>query len=153
MTMSNEHDIDVLNTLIEATLDSADGYREAAKIAEAPRFKAMFEARGANRQQLTADLQSEVRRLGGKPEADGTILASAERMFLNLKTMVMDNEQTVVNEVEAAEDHVKSAFEKALQDADLSIAAKAVVTKHYATVKMQHDEIRDLKREVQARAA
>ena len=85
MSTINDQRIKVLNSLVEATLDSAHGYREAAKDAKNPRFKSLFERRSMERNQLTAELQSEVRGLGGKPEDDGTILASAHRVFLNLK--------------------------------------------------------------------
>ena len=42
---SPEYDVDVLNGLIETTLDSVDGYEAAAQDARDPRFATMFSTR------------------------------------------------------------------------------------------------------------
>ena len=62
MTATNDHDIHTLNGLIEITLDSADGYREAAKETESGQFKTLFEQRSFERQKVAGDLQETVRR-------------------------------------------------------------------------------------------
>jgi uncharacterized protein (TIGR02284 family) len=153
MSTINDQHIKVLNSLVEATLDSAHGYREAAKDAKNPRFKSLFEKRSMERNQLTAELQTEVRGLGGKPEDEGTILASAHRMFLNLKNTVTGSDQGIVDEVEAGEDHIKAKFEEALQQENLSAPVKGVVNEVYAVIKADHDQMRDLKRELKAHPA
>ena len=79
MSTLNDQHIKVLNGLVEATLDSAHGYKDAAKDAKNPRFKSLFEKRSMERNQLSAELKTEIRGMGGKPEDDGTILASAQR--------------------------------------------------------------------------
>jgi len=71
-----QHDIKVLNTLIETTLDSVDGYTEAAKDAGNPGYKMLFERRAAERRRVVNNLQGTVRSLGGEPEDDGSVLAS-----------------------------------------------------------------------------
>jgi uncharacterized protein (TIGR02284 family) len=150
MSTLNDQHIKVLNSLVEATLDSAHGYRDAAKDAKNPRFKSLFERRSMERNQLTAELQTEIRGLGGEPEDDGTVLASAHRMFLNLKNTVAGSDQGVVNEVEAGEDHIKAKFEHALRNENLPSPVKGVVSKVYAVIKAGHDQMRDLKHELKA---
>ncbi|MBV8592874.1 MAG: PA2169 family four-helix-bundle protein, partial [Caulobacteraceae bacterium] len=85
---SNDHDIHVLDSLIETVLDSADGYRKAGEAAESPRFKTLFQDRARQRAALATRLQAEVRRLGGTPKDEGTLLAKAHRTFLDLKDKV-----------------------------------------------------------------
>ncbi len=148
MSTLNDQHIKVLNSLVEATLDSAEGYRDAAKDTKNLRFKALFERRSLERNQLTAELQSEIRGLGGTPEKDGTILASAHRVFVNLKNTVSGSDQGVVDEVEAGEDHIKARFEEALRDRNLSAPVKGVVTKVHAVIEADHDQMRDLKHEL-----
>lgn len=148
MSTDVKHDIKILNGLIETTLDSAHGYGEAAKEAKNPSFKALFERRSMERKQLTADLQSQVRTLGGKPEDEGTVLAAAHRVFLDLKSKVTGDDQSVVNEVERGEDHIKAKFEDALKDSALSMPVKQAITTAYASVKAGHDQMRDLKHEM-----
>ena len=142
---TNGIDIDVLNDLIETVIDSADGYSHAIKETQTSRFSEIFSRRGAERHTLTRELQSQVRMLGGTPEDDGTVLASAHRMFLNLRHAVAGGDTAVIDEVEAGEDHIKAKFENAMANKGVSPATYAVITNAYATVKEGHDEIRDLK--------
>ncbi|MEO7068822.1 MAG: PA2169 family four-helix-bundle protein [Rhodanobacter sp.] len=144
--MHTDHDIKTLNSLIATTLDSADGYAEAAKDAHSQSLIALFQARSHERQQVASTLQQSVRQLGGKPEDDGTVLASAHRMFLNLRVSVTSKDnKAVVEEVERGEDHIKAQFEDAMADADLSINTKTDINAAYASVRKGHDQMRDLK--------
>ncbi|NWK98592.1 hypothetical protein DM806_23590 [Sphingobium lactosutens] len=142
----NNHDISTLNGLIATTLDSMKGYSEAAKESETGRYGALFTSRASERQQVVTRLQQEVAALGGEPEDDGTMLAGAHRLFINLKAAVTGHDdKTIVNEVEAGEDHIKAKFEDALQDKELSSAVRSLIETAYASVKEGHDEMRDLK--------
>jgi len=143
--MSNEHDIKTLNSLIETVIDSADGYSQAAKEADSSRFADIFRRRGAERQQLTVQLQGKVSALGGAAEDDGTVLAKAHRMFLNLRNSMSSDDTTIVDQVEAGEDHIKHKFEDALRDREVSGSTLADIEEAYMVVKAGHDEIRDLK--------
>ena len=58
MTNPNAHDIKVLNGLIDTTLDSADGYREAAEQTQDPHYRTLFERRAGERQQVVEDLSA-----------------------------------------------------------------------------------------------
>ena len=146
---SNEHDIDTLNDLIETVIDSADGYQHAIKETETSRFSEIFARRGAERQMLTEQLQSQVRMLGGSPEDDGTLLASAHRVFLNLRHAVAGGDKAVIDEVEAGEDHIKAKFEDAMANSELSETTRTMIADAYEIVKEGHDEIRDLKHMMQ----
>ena len=145
MSTPNDHDIKVLNGLIETTLDSADGYREAAKETDKVNYRNLFERRSFERQQVATDLQGTVRSLGGEPEDDGSILAKAHRAFLDVKHALLRDEQAVVNSVENGEDFIKNKFEKALEDSDVSATTRETIRRAYGTVKDGHDQMRDLK--------
>jgi uncharacterized protein (TIGR02284 family) len=151
MSNPGHHDIKVLNSLIETTLDSADGYREAAKETDNANYKSVFEKRSFERQQIATDLQGSVRTLGGEPEDDGSILAKAHRAFLDVKHALLRDEQAVVNSVENGEDFIKAKFEKALEDTDISATTRETIRRAYATVKDGHDQMRDLKHSLEAR--
>ena len=148
--MNHDHDIKTLNSLIEKVIDSADGYTEAAKASAASPFASIFNRRGEERRRLTQQLQDEVRSLGGSPEDDGTLLAGAHRMFLNLRNSMSSDEVTVIDQVEAGEDHIKHKFEDARADRDVSQPVLLVIEQAYAVVKDGHDEIRDLKHSLHA---
>lgn len=141
----SDHDISTLNSLIATTIDSVDGYTEAAKASQS-RFSMLFTSRANERREVATQLQQEVTNLGGEPEDDGTALAGAHRVFLNLKSMVTgQDEKAIIDEVEAGEDHIKAKYEDAIRDTDLSPSVRAIIEEAYVSVKEGHDEMRDLK--------
>jgi uncharacterized protein (TIGR02284 family) len=142
---TNEDHIKLVNGLVETTIDSADGYAEAAKDAEGARYKDLFERRAQERRSIASELREEVRRLGGEPKDDGTVLAAAHRAFLNLKDAVTKGDEAVVSEVEAGEDYIKGKYEKALQDTDVDARTRAVIERAWTSVKSGHDQMRDIK--------
>ena len=146
-----EHDIDVLNTLIETTLDSADGYRQAAAEAKQSGYKDVFIRWADDRRQVVTQLQGQVRRLGGTPEDDGSILAAGHRMFLKLRDSVSGSDDAVIDEVERGEDFIKAKYETALKDEELSAEVRSAVVQAYSSVKAGHDQARDLKQRVHAK--
>jgi|SRR5579871_5357863 len=144
------HDISALNDLIATTLDSVEGYSEAAKDTKNVSFGSLFTGLADERRLLVKRLQQEVSTLGGEPEDDGTILAGAHRVFMNLKAAVTSHDdKAIINEVEAGEDHIKAKYEDALGDRDLSPAVQALISSAYDSVKAGHDEIRDIKHSMQ----
>ncbi len=144
-------DIRTLNSLIATALDSVDGYTEAAKASDTNPYAEMFTARAGERRRVVSQLQTEVVRLGGKPEDDGTVLASAHRTFLDLKAAVFGrDDKAIVNEVERGEDHILHTFEAAMKDEDLSPESRAAVQSAFGSIKTGHDQMRDLKRSMEA---
>lgn len=143
---STQHDLDILNNLIEATLDSAHGYEDASKDTKNPYFKTLFGKRAIERKQVTAELQTEVRRLlGGKPAHAGTTAGKVHRAFMNLKAAVTGSDKGIVNSVESGEDHIKKEYDEAMADQALSMPALDLVRRMYVSIKAGHDEMRDLK--------
>lgn len=147
----NDHDIKTLNSLIETTLDSSDGYAEAAKDAKSAPLVSLFTARATERRETASTLQRCVRSLGGKPEDDGTMLASAHRVFVNLRaSLTSNNNSAVVDEVERGEDHIKAKFEDAMNDKEVSPAIMSAITEAYISVRSGHDQMRDIKKAMHA---
>ena len=145
------HDIRTLNGLIATTIDSVDGYRTSAQDVENPRFAELFTARASERSSVAEQLRAEVKRLGGNPEDDGTLLAAGHRAFVNWKAAVTDrDDEAIVNEVERGEDYIKAKYEEALKDDNLSPACRSLVETAYGSVKSGHDQMRDLKHNLDA---
>jgi uncharacterized protein (TIGR02284 family) len=140
-----KHDITVLNSLIETTLDSADGYKQAAEKAGNPSYKNLFEQWAADRRQVVSGLQNQVRMLGGKPDEDGSVLAAGHRVFLKLRDNVTAGDDGVIDEVERGEDFIKAKFEQALEDEELSTSVRDAVVRAYTSVKAGHDQASRLK--------
>lgn len=145
------HDIRTLNGLIATTIDSVDGYRTSAEAVESSRYAELFTARASERSSVAEQLRAEVRRLGGNAEDDGTLLAGGHRAFLNLKAVVTGRDDAaIVNEVERGEDHIKAKYEAALADKFLSPECRSLVETAYGSVKSGHDEMSQLKHNLDA---
>lgn len=140
------HEIETVNTLIKTTIDSIDGYRSAAEDASSGQFQSIFLERANERQKVADTLRQYVRTLGGEPEDDGSLAAGAHRMFMNLRDAVTgSDDQSVVAEVERGEDYIKAKFEAAMEDVNLGAPTRSVVSQCYDSVRVGHDQMRDLK--------
>lgn len=147
--MQNDHAVHLLNSLIETTLDSVNGYRQAAENVENPELRSMFEQRAARRAQISSELQGEVRTFGGEPKTDQSTLGAMHNKFVDLKSSVTGNsDKAVVDEVERGEDFIKAKFEKAAQDDDLPSPARDVVQRALGMIQADHDDISALKHQM-----
>ena len=129
-------DITVLNSLIETTLDSVDGYKRAAEEAGSSRFASEFLSRASEREQVVRQLQNEVRRLGGNPEDDGSVLAAAHRAFLTIRDRATGaDDAAVIAEVDHGESYLRGKWETALQSENLSAETRSVITNGWNSVR------------------
>ncbi|HEX8401477.1 MAG TPA: PA2169 family four-helix-bundle protein [Allosphingosinicella sp.] len=141
----SSHDISVLNGLIETTIDSVDGYRRSAQEATSSRFSSQFLERANEREQVVSKLREAVRSMGGNPEDDGSVLASAHRAFLSLKDKVTgSDDKAIVSEVDHGETYLAGKWEAALKDEGLSQQARSIVQQCYDSVREGADTFRRL---------
>ena len=139
-------EIATLNTLTATLIDSVTGYEDAAANSEAGRFAQLFRERAGERQRVVEDLRSEVRRLGGNPEDDGSFMGKTHQRFLDLKAAITGrDEKAIINEVERGEDYLKEKFETALSSGHLGGESRAAVERAYQSVRAGHDQISQLK--------
>ena len=145
---SNEHAVDVLNSLIETTLDSANGYREAAENTDSPELRSTFADRSTRRVELARQLQAEVRTFGAEPKDEQSLLGKAHNKFVDLKNAITGGDRTdkaVVDEVERGEDFIKAKYEKVLSDQDLPTHTRELLQQAYGSIKSDHDDVSRLK--------
>ena len=143
--------ISTLNTLIATTIDSVTGYENSAKDVDNERFREIFRQRANERQEIVEELRSEVRRLGGNPEDDGSFLGKTHQRFEDLKAAVTGgDDQSVINEVERGEDYLKEKFETALNSGHLSGESRAAVERTFQSVRDGHDQMSQLKHGMEA---
>ena len=138
-------EISTLNTLIATTIDSIKGYENSAKDVETHRFAEIFHQRANERQQIVEDLRGEVRRLGGNPEDDGSLLGKTHQRFEDLKSAITGgDDKSIINEVERGEDYLKEKFETALNSDTLSGESRSVVERCFQSVRSGHDQLSQL---------
>ena len=145
--MANTDEITTLNTLTNTLIDSVTGFEDAAANLEGnDHLREMFRERASERSRAVEELRSEVRRLGGNPEDDGSFLGKTHQRFLDLKAAITGrDEKAIINEVERGEDYLKEKFETALNDGNLSGESRSVVERAYQSVRSGHDQVSQLK--------
>lgn len=141
----NSHDIKALTGLVEGLVDSADGYHRAAVEAADDAYRTWFEARAAERRRLAEAFKAAVRERGGSPEEDGSILAKAQRAFMDVKHALLRNDASVLGMVENGEDQLKMRFERALSDDALSATTKETIRRAYDEVRAGRGQLSALK--------
>jgi uncharacterized protein (TIGR02284 family) len=147
--MGSDHDINVLNSLITTTIDSANGFERSAEDADAQSFVQMFREFAQERRQVVGRLQERVRQLGGTPNDDGSLKADLHRRFVDLRNAIQSGDKAVIEEVERGEDYLKSKYDTALEDGQLSPETMSVIREAYQSVRAGHDRASALKHGMQ----
>lgn len=143
--------IDTVNRLIETCKDGEQGFRTAAESAESPAIKQMLASCARERAQFAAELQAEIRRLGGAPETAGSVSGSLHRGWMSLKSAVGMGDRAIVDEAERGEDSAKQTYEEALRES-LPADIRSIVERQYARITAAHERVRSL-RDSSGRAA
>ncbi|MDR2306425.1 MAG: PA2169 family four-helix-bundle protein [Paucimonas sp.] len=158
MSNPNKDTIEVLNDLIEYSKDGEKGFKASAEDVKNPELKAFFVQRAGECATAAAELQNEVRRLGGDPETGTSISGDLHRGWVNLKSMVTGKDETaVLNEVERGEDHALKAYKDGREKLvklgrSASDQTYALVEKQLQGVQRNHDQVKALRNAARARA-
>ena len=145
------HDISILNSLIETTIDSVDGYRHSANEATNNRFADSFRDWAKDREEVVTKLRDRVRELGGTPEHDGGILAAMHRQFLSLRDAVTgSDDQSVIAEVDRGESYLDNKWQAALKDNELSAETLDLIRSCYESVRSGRQQWEQLHRSMSA---
>ena len=141
----NNDAVSTLNSLIETCKDGEKGFKEAAEGLKSADIKATFLEYSRERAQMAAELQAEVRRLGGDPDTGGSMSSAIHRGWMDLKSAITgQDDHAIVSEAERGEDVAKAAYESALK-ATLPASAQTLVQQQAAKVRRVHDAVRDLR--------
>ena len=106
----------VLNELIETSKDGEKGFLNAAEDAHDAELKSLFAQCAKRCRGGAAELQSQVRALGGTPAQTGSTAAALHRGWIVLRETVTNREDKVIlEECERGEDYAKAQYKKALE--------------------------------------
>jgi uncharacterized protein (TIGR02284 family) len=137
--------IETLNELIETSMDGEKGFALAAKDAKDASLSSVFREGEQSCHTAAAELQDQVRLLGGNPETDGSMKAAVHRGWVSLKAAASSRDnKAILEECEHGEDYAKAKYGEALRQ-DLPPDVRALVERQYQGVVANHDRIRDLR--------
>ena len=142
--------IATLNELIETSLDGEKGFALAANDSKDSDLTTVFRQGEQSCRAAAAELQDQVRTLGGNPENDGSMKAAVHRGWISLKSAASARDsKAILEECERGEDYAKAKYGEALRH-DLSPAVREIVERQYHGVLANHDRIRDLRNQYQS---
>lgn len=140
-----EATIKKLQNLIQANIDSVNGFREAADEVSDESIASLFRSLATERSNLASDLQKFVDYNGESPKEEGSLAAKVHRTWIDLRSKLSGGDPyAVLAEAERGEDHIKHAYEEALKETAGS-PLNDVLLGQYKTVKAGHDQVRDLR--------
>lgn len=116
-----------LETLVDTTYDSVEGYRKASDTAKSPELKRILSEQAAKRQATLDALNAELTRLGGNLVTKGTATGGLHRLWMDLTDLFESGDKAAVERVEEGEDYLADKFEDVLRAANLDPATRTVV--------------------------
>ncbi len=137
--------ISVLNDLIETSKDGQKGFQTCAEDIKNPELKALFIKHAQECAEAAAELQREVRALGGDPEDSTSVAGDLHRRWVDVKSLFTGKgEEAVLNEAERGEDHALKAYKEALAK-PLPANVYAIVERQFHGVQRNHDQVKALR--------
>ena len=155
MTDLNKEAISVLNDLIETSKDGQEGFKSCAEDIKHPELKALFAKRSAECAAAAAELQAQVRALGGDPETSTSVAGDLHRRWVDVKSVFTGkDEEAVLNEAERGEDHALKAYKEALEKISKHnlVGIRDLVESQFHGVQRNHDQVKALRNQARARA-
>jgi len=143
--MNNQDVIATMNSLLETTKDGAKGFRTCAKDIKKGSLTPVFEASAQRCDAGAAELEAQIRKLGGEPAMSGSVSGTLHRRWTDIMSSITGMEEhAVLEECERGEDAAMRNYEAALKE-DLPADIEAIVRRQYAGVKENHDRIHALR--------
>jgi uncharacterized protein (TIGR02284 family) len=137
--------IATLNELIETSRDGEKGFALAAKDSKESTLTMLFSEGEQSCRAAVAELQDQVRMLGGNPEEDGSVKAAIHRGWISLKSAASSRDsKAILEECERGEDYAKAKYADAMKQ-DLPEAVRTLLERQYQGVVANHDRVRDLR--------
>jgi uncharacterized protein (TIGR02284 family) len=135
MLEQQEENVNWLNRLIEICKDGNSGYKTAANKIEDEELKTILYRLSQQRALFEAELQNEVRNLGGKEEHSGTSGGSLHRAWMSVKeTFSSDDTESILEECKRGDKAAVEVYEQALK-ADLPEFLKEKVQEQFNLIK------------------
>ena len=148
--MNNDDVISTLNDLIETCKDGEQGFRTCAEDIKDTQMRSFFTSRAQSCAEAAAELQQEVRALGGNPETSSSISGAMHRRWVDIKGLVTGkDDEAILNECERGEDVAKRSYADALAK-PLPANIKAIVERQYSGVLKNHDQVKAMRNQVRA---
>ncbi|HUR89776.1 MAG TPA: PA2169 family four-helix-bundle protein [Ramlibacter sp.] len=137
--------IDLLQDLVECSLDGEYGFRACAEQCKRQDLKAMFLQRADDCRRGAQELNEQIRASGGRVEEHGSTAGALHRGWVAVKSALSTyDDKAVLEEAERGEDNAKARYAKALQK-PMPPHLKLIVESQMEGVRRNHDQVKMLR--------
>ncbi|WP_129713774.1 PA2169 family four-helix-bundle protein [Pedobacter sp. SYP-B3415] len=139
---------EMLNDLVEINNDRIVGYERALEELKEGNedLRTLFLEMIDQSRQYRMSLGQEVQVLGADMERDTTTSGKIYRAWMDFKAIFTGHDRkTVLENCEFGEDAAQKAYKMALEDTELPVALREMITEQKAGLKMAHDKIKALR--------
>lgn len=145
MLDKQKHSISVLNEVVNVMEDGNKGYKDAAEKVEDNELRTMFNLYAQQRTEFSAELQHEIRELGGEPKDTDDLKGKLHRAWVDLKAAVAGNDKNaILNECENGDTAALKEIEEALKQ-DIPQFLKDKLKKQHTEIQNNIKQLNKLK--------
>lgn len=136
----------VLNHLVDINRDACDFYSSAMTRLEDASLANTFRELESMHSNVITVLNRRIVENGGEADADGTLAGKGARMFGEIMAkMSGDPDETLISYLEEAEDRCLHSLEDAIDEDDISVETRALLSTELGVLKRTHDHMKSLK--------
>ncbi len=141
----NDKLIDTLNGLLESCRDGEYGFTECAEHVKAQDIQTLLLRHADECRAAAAELGSQIRQLGGKPDEGGTTSGALHRGWVSVRGKLSGySDLSMLSECERGEDAAVARYRKALKET-MPSEIRALVERQAQGVQRKHDQIKALR--------
>ncbi|MBC3786399.1 ferritin-like domain-containing protein [Spirosoma utsteinense] len=131
--------LDQLNKLLTRNHDAEKGYQEAAENVKDTELKSLFLAQSRQRGEFAAELDREIRSLGGESDNGTSLAADLHRAWINIKsTFASDDDKATVQECQRGDKDALENYNSVLQETDLVASTRELLLRQKQSIDSAH---------------
>ena len=145
--MDINESINIFNSLIIINNDRIDGYKSAYSETYKEELRDLFMEFQQTSLQCKAELENEVKRLGGTPEEGTMILGKFHRGWMDIKAAITGSDSnTILDSCEFGEQTIIKAYEDALEQdkEEFSYEQKAMLNYHITLLRIDYEKVKTM---------
>lgn len=141
--MTNEEVVSLLNELIDANLDSAEGYQTAADAIDNVDYQLIFREHAQQRTEFVRELSELVRSYGGDPDQTGTMAGTFQRVWINIKAALTGSDAAIMEECDRSEETMLVLYGDIIPQS-VPEDVKALARTHLSYIRIAHERVHAL---------
>lgn len=143
--MQEDETINALRLLVQARVDGEGEYGDCARHAQAVELRELFAYRAQSCREEAAQLEALLRDLGGRPGHRGSVLGTAHRGWMALRsTLAANGDEVLLDECERGEEAALIRYRGVLKG-PLPESIRQLVLKHYELARHTREQLQALR--------